>query len=104
MEQLYFDGMEICSQIGFLDLFITFICNPSWPEIQRLLNNMNLQPQDRPDIILRVFKIKLDELLCDLTEKHVLGRVVTCKLHELTFVILHCFSLYIKQFTFTFLD
>ncbi|XP_058751306.1 uncharacterized protein LOC131624371 [Vicia villosa] len=37
---------------------------------------MRLQPHDRPDIISRVFKIKLDELLFDLTKKHVLGRVV----------------------------
>ncbi|XP_058750081.1 uncharacterized protein LOC131623071 [Vicia villosa] len=37
---------------------------------------MRLQTHDRPDIISRVFKIKLDELLFDLTKKHVLGRVV----------------------------
>ncbi|XP_058740878.1 uncharacterized protein LOC131613207 [Vicia villosa] len=41
---------------------------------------MNLQPQDRSDIISRVFKIKLDELLCDLTKKHVLGRVVASEI------------------------
>ncbi|XP_058727157.1 uncharacterized protein LOC131598591 [Vicia villosa] len=76
MEQLYFDGMAICSHIGFPDLFITFTCNPNWPEIGRLLKKINLQPHDRPDIISRVFKIKLDELLSDLTKKHVLGRVV----------------------------
>ncbi|XP_058764312.1 uncharacterized protein LOC131637724 [Vicia villosa] len=76
MEQLYFDGMAICSHIGFPDLFITFTCNPMWPEVKRLLHPMRLQPHDRPDIISRVFKIKLDELLFDLTKKHVLGRVV----------------------------
>lgn len=102
MEQLYFDGMTICSQIGFPDLFITFTCNPCWPEIQRLLKNLNLQPQDRPDIISRVFKIKFDELLCDITKKHVLGRVVACELHEIKYVILDCFLLYINQFTLIF--
>ncbi|XP_050887928.1 uncharacterized protein LOC127093069 [Lathyrus oleraceus] len=76
MEQLYFDGMAICSHFGFPDLFITFTCNPNWPEIQRLVAKNNLNSQDRPDIISRVFKIKFDELLCDLTKKHVLGRVV----------------------------
>lgn len=79
MEQLYFDGMAICSHFGFPDLFITFTCNPNWPEIQRLVAKNNLNSQDRPDIISRVFKIKFDELLCDLTKKHVLGRVVACK-------------------------
>ncbi|XP_058741706.1 uncharacterized protein LOC131614094 [Vicia villosa] len=76
MEQLYFDGMDICSHIGFPDLFITFTCNPMWPEVKRLLHPMRFQPHDCPDIISRVFKIKLDELLFDLTKKHVLGRVV----------------------------
>ncbi|XP_058775558.1 uncharacterized protein LOC131649820 [Vicia villosa] len=81
MEQLYFYGMAICSHIGFPDLFITFTCNPMRPEVKRLLHTMRLQPHDRPDIISRVFKIKLDELLFDLTKKHVLGRVVACKLY-----------------------
>ncbi|KAK1378851.1 hypothetical protein POM88_025595 [Heracleum sosnowskyi] len=34
------------------------------------------QARDRPDIICRVFKIKLDMLLEDLTQKHVLGKVI----------------------------
>lgn len=79
MEQLYFDGMAISSQIRFLDLFITFTCNPKWPEVQRLLSNVNLHPQDCPNVILRFFKIKFDEMMCDLTKKHVLGKVLTCK-------------------------
>ena len=76
MDQLYFDGMAISAAVGFPDLFITFTCNPNWPEIQRLLKSDNLKPQDRPDLITRVFKIKFDELLKDLTKKHVLGKVL----------------------------
>src|ERR1051325_11232738 len=102
MEQLYFDGMAIYSQIGFPDLFITFTCNPCWPEIQRLLNNMNLQPQDCPDIISRVFKMKFDELLCDVTKKHVLGRVVACEPHEIKYLILNCSLLYTNDFKLIF--
>src|ERR1051325_502125 len=98
MEQLYFDGMAICSQIGFPDLFITFTCNPCWPEIQRSLNNMNLPPHDRPDIISRVSKMKFDELLCDVTKKHVLGRVVACEPHEIKYLILNCSLLYTNDF------
>ncbi|XP_058768047.1 uncharacterized protein LOC131641761 [Vicia villosa] len=69
MDQLYYDGMAICSKVGFPDLFITFTCNPNWPEIQRVLRPLHLKPQDRLDIISRVFKIKFDQLLTDLTKK-----------------------------------
>ncbi|GAU22594.1 hypothetical protein TSUD_134940 [Trifolium subterraneum] len=76
MNQLYFDGMAISAAVGFPDLFITFTCNPNWPEITRLLSKQNLKAHDRPNIITRVFKIKFNELLKDLTKKHVLGKVM----------------------------
>ncbi|XP_058746518.1 uncharacterized protein LOC131619442 [Vicia villosa] len=76
MDQLYYDGMAICSKVGFPDLFITFTCNPNWPEIQRVLGPLHLKPQDRPDVISRIFKIKFDQLLSDLTKKGVLGKVL----------------------------
>ncbi|KAI5426340.1 hypothetical protein KIW84_031951 [Lathyrus oleraceus] len=76
MDQLYFDGMAKCSYVGFPDLFITFTCNPNWPEIQRLLGSVHLKASDRPDIISRVFKMKFDELLSDLTKKSLLGKVL----------------------------
>jgi hypothetical protein len=79
MDQLYFDGMTISSHVGFLDVFITFTCNPTWPEITRELQKNNLQPQDRPDLITKVFKIKFDELMKDLTKRHILGKVLACK-------------------------
>jgi hypothetical protein len=79
MEQLYFDGMAICSKVGFPDLFITFTCNPNWPEIQRLLIPLRQKAHDRPDIISRVFKLKFDQLLTDLTKKGMLGKVLACK-------------------------
>jgi hypothetical protein len=93
MDGLYFDGMAISAAVGFPDLFITFTCNPNWPEIRRLLSNRNLKPQDRPDIISRVFKIKFDELMRDLTKKHLLGKVVACKS---CFILLYliCYNIY----------
>jgi hypothetical protein len=95
MDQLYFDGMAISAAVGFPDLFITFTCNPNWPEIARLLAKHNLKSHDRPDIITRVFKIKLTELLKDLTKRHVLGKVVACKYMRVSinlsyfFILLH---------------
>jgi hypothetical protein len=79
MDQLYFDGMAISSAVGFPDLFITFTCNPTWPEITRELVKKNLKSQDRPDIVSKVFKIKFDELMIDLTKKHILGKVLACE-------------------------
>ncbi|KAI5392022.1 hypothetical protein KIW84_076711 [Lathyrus oleraceus] len=79
MDQLYFDGMEICNYIGFPDLFITFTCNPNWPEIQRVLGSINLKAADHPDLISRIFRMKFDELLYNLTKKNVMGKVLSCK-------------------------
>ncbi|XP_019451814.1 PREDICTED: uncharacterized protein LOC109353911 [Lupinus angustifolius] len=76
MDQLYFDGMAICSTLGFPGLFLTMTCNPNWPEIVRFLNPVGLKPHDRPYIISRVFKIKFEELLQDLKKRHVLGKVI----------------------------
>jgi len=79
MDQLYFDGMTICRYMGFPDLFITFTCNPKWPEITRALKNLKLSSTDRLDIVSRVFKIKFEQLLIDLTKNHLLGRTIACK-------------------------
>ncbi|XP_019150540.1 PREDICTED: uncharacterized protein LOC109147333 [Ipomoea nil] len=58
--------MAICRWIGYPNLFITFTCNPKWAEIERYLSKHNLRPEDWPDIISRLFKLKLDALLTDL--------------------------------------
>ncbi|XP_074309151.1 uncharacterized protein LOC141643752 [Silene latifolia] len=71
----YLDTMTICRWFGYPDLFITFTCNPKWPEITRFVKNRGLNPEDRPDILSRVFKIKLEELMIDLKERHIFGRV-----------------------------
>ena len=69
--------MAICRWAGPPDLFITFTCNPKWTEITEFLANIPGQrPEDRPDVVVRVFKIKLDELICDLTTKEHFGRTI----------------------------
>jgi len=75
MVQQYYDVIAICKHYGFPDLFIIFTCNPKWPEIIRYCKERGLNPDDRPDIICRVFKINLDSLMFDLTEKHLLGKL-----------------------------
>ncbi|KAL3646961.1 hypothetical protein CASFOL_009133 [Castilleja foliolosa] len=75
MIQNYQDAMAICAWAGYPDLFITFTCNPKWPEITRYIDKLGLNTEDRPDIVYRVFKIKLDGLIKDLRENKVFGRV-----------------------------
>ena len=77
MIQNYQDGMSICRWAGYPDLFITFTCNPKWPKIKSFLSLILAQwPEDRPDIIARVFKIKLDQLLHDLKHGKHFGNVI----------------------------
>ena len=50
-------------------------CNPNWPEIKNELKE-GQTPQDRPDLVARVFKLKKDQLMQDLKTGHALGKVV----------------------------
>jgi hypothetical protein len=71
----YQDAMAVVRKHGKPDLFITFTCNPRHPDImENLLPGQ--QPQDRPDIVARVFKGQVEELLHDLKVKHVFGKPV----------------------------
>ena len=59
MMQLYQDSMAIVGKFGKPDLFITITCNPQWREIrENVLQNQNAA--DRPDIVGRVFALKVD--------------------------------------------
>jgi len=75
MWQLYQDAMAIVRYCGKPDPFITMTCNPLWPEITaELLPGQSAQ--DRPDLVSRVFKLKLNALLHDLTKKKVFRKAV----------------------------
>nr|GEW23871.1 putative PIF1 DNA helicase/replication protein A1-like protein [Tanacetum cinerariifolium] len=69
MMQNYLDAMTLCKNFRYPDLFITFTCNPNWPEIARFATEKGLKFDDRPDVITRVFKQKLDILMKDFKEK-----------------------------------
>ncbi|KAG4935726.1 hypothetical protein JHK84_049927 [Glycine max] len=90
MDQLYFDGITICSHVGFPNLFITLTYNPNWPEIHKLLNPLNLKATNRPDIISRVFKLKYEQILMDLTKNQMLGKLLHVSLpHVHLLLFLH---------------
>jgi len=79
MDQLYFDEMAICSKVGFPGFFITFTCNPKWLKIVRLLTPLRQRAHDRPDIVARIFKMKFDQIMLDLTKKAILEKVLACR-------------------------
>lgn len=72
MIQRYNDAMAIVLETGFPDFFVTFTCNPEWPEIVECIESYQ-ETCYRPDIESRVFKLKLDELINDITEKQLFG-------------------------------
>jgi hypothetical protein len=76
MMQLFQDAMAIVRKYGKPDFFITFTCNPNWAEIQDALRDTNITANERPDIITRVFKLKLDSLLKDLTKEGIFGKAI----------------------------
>ena len=83
MGQRYHDGMACVRKKGKPSFFITMTCNPCWEEIMRELNHGE-QPQDRPDLVARVFKLKLKQLCDELFNDGIFGRVVA-HLHVIEF-------------------
>src|SRR5207302_6120465 len=62
MQQLFQDLMAIVCHYGKPTFFLTLTANPRWPEIvQNLLAGQ--QPTDWPDLIARVFRLKVKALL-----------------------------------------
>ncbi|XP_044575138.1 uncharacterized protein LOC123258947 [Cotesia glomerata] len=72
MQEYIQDAMTFVREYGRPCLFITFACNPKWPEITSLLlpgqNSIH-----RHDITARVFKQKLKSLINFITKLHVFG-------------------------------
>lgn len=63
------DVMAICKRFGYPDLFITITCNANWKEIHDFVSDRGLAASDRPDIVTRVFKMKLDKMMTDFKKK-----------------------------------
>lgn len=70
MQQNFLDSLAVCRNIGYPTLFLTMTCNPTCDEIRQMMRFTPLSnPEDCPDIIARVFKLKLDQLY-DLIKKN----------------------------------
>jgi len=74
MGQLYQNAMARVRKFGKPNLFVTFTCNPKWKEITDALL-LGQIAKDRPELVTRVFNLKLDALLKDIKDS-VLGNVI----------------------------
>lgn len=94
MAQCYQDSMAICRWAGPPELFLTFTCNPKWPEIKEFLKKFPGQrPEERPDLVDRVFKIKLDQLIHDLTKGKHFGKTRGGNKFDSSFIVFNNVSL-----------
>ncbi|XP_019225161.1 PREDICTED: uncharacterized protein LOC109206760 [Nicotiana attenuata] len=75
MRQCYMDAITLVQRFGKPDLFITMTCNPSWTEIKEHLWSTD-EAQNRPDLITRVFRAKIEELKTDILKQNIFGKVV----------------------------
>ncbi|XP_073394992.1 uncharacterized protein [Physcomitrium patens] len=75
MQKLFHDSMVLVRVLGKPDLFVTMTCNPTWPEILDELE-LGQNPPDRPDIVVRVFELKLRALMDEITKKNVMGETI----------------------------
>jgi len=74
MHERQMDAMTYVRTYGKPDLFITMTTNPRWPEITDNLFQGQV-PQDRPDLLARVFRLKLKKLM-DFLKRGVFGEML----------------------------
>jgi hypothetical protein len=72
MIQNYPDSITICRVYGPPDFFVTFTCNPEWPNFLQSLQPGE-KPSDRSDVITWVYHMKLEDLLHDITSGIIFG-------------------------------
>lgn len=74
MKRRHMDAMALVQKHSKPNIFLTMTCNPNWDEIvKELLPGQT--PQDRPDLVVRVYKVKLEAMKDMLLKKHILGVV-----------------------------
>lgn len=79
MTQSYQDCMAIVRACGNPTLFITMTTNPQWAEIREAIdvaNHPHRSAPYRPDIVARVFNLKLQALMDELVKDQIFGQVL----------------------------
>jgi hypothetical protein len=78
--QQYQDAMARVRTFGKPSLFITMTCNPKWPEFKASMPDWQQRisnPMERPDLVARVFELKVKELIKLLIKDEIFGKVVS---------------------------
>ena len=65
--------MALVSRFGIPDIFLTYICNPKSSEILHVIGDQ--QYQGRPDIVVRSFQMRVDDLIDRVCKKGLLGKI-----------------------------
>lgn len=74
MQQNFQDALAVCRHVGHPDIFLTMTCNPMWDEIMQMLKLIpGGTSVNNPDIVARVFRLKLDQILDDIKKKSYFG-------------------------------
>ena len=76
MHGLYQNATAMGGKKSKADLFITMTANPKWKEVQEALLPGQIAASDRPDVVARVFRLRLRELMDDILKKNALGCTV----------------------------
>ena len=58
MKKRYLNTMALVQRYGKPDIFLTITCNANWIEIKQELSKGE-HAQDRPDLVSRIFRVKL---------------------------------------------
>ncbi|XP_042979937.1 uncharacterized protein LOC122310117 [Carya illinoinensis] len=74
MQKKYMEVMGLVQRYGKPDIFLTMTCNPNWQEISNELR-LHEESQNRPDLVARVFRAKLEELKDRLFKQQIFGKV-----------------------------
>ena len=74
MRRRYMDATALVRRYGKPDIFLTMTCNPNWNEIRNELYP-GQSAQDRPDLVTRVFRAKLEAMKKKLLKNDILGKV-----------------------------
>ncbi|KAG5564858.1 hypothetical protein RHGRI_000901 [Rhododendron griersonianum] len=74
MRKRYLDAMTLVERYGKPDLFLTMTCNPNWQEVKNEMKTHE-EAQNRPDLLSRVFKSKLEHLQKEIVKNRLFGPI-----------------------------